>query len=77
MNRALAPSSLPKSTLDRDIWSMAWPVVAVFLMTNAVELVDIAIVGRLGQQSVAAVGYAAQCAQLLRTLLVSVGAGCL
>ena len=56
---------------------MAWPVVAVFLMTNAVELVDIAIVGRLGQKSVAAVGYAAQCAQLLRTLLVSVGAGCL
>jgi putative MATE family efflux protein len=52
-------------------------VVAVFLMTNAVELVDIAIVGRLGQQSVAAVGYAAQCAHLLRTLLVSVGAGCL
>ena len=56
---------------------MAWPVVAVFLMTNAVELVDIAIVGRLGQASVAAVGYAAQCAQLLRTLLISVGAGCL
>lgn len=56
---------------------MAWPVFAVFVLTNAVELIDIAIVGRLGQKAVAAVGYAAQCAQLLRTLLLAVGAGCL
>jgi putative MATE family efflux protein len=63
--------------LEREIWAMAWPAMAVFLLTNAVDLVDIAIVGRLGQKAVAAVGYAAQCAQLLRTLLLAVGAGCL
>src|SRR5262245_10435111 len=46
-------------------------------MTNVVELVDIAMVGRLGQRAVAAVGYAAQCVQLLRTLLTSLGVACL
>jgi putative MATE family efflux protein len=77
LTRLPAASLRETRRLDREIWSMAWPVVTVFLMTNAVELIDIAIVGRLGPKSVAAVGYAAQCAQLLRTLLLSVGAGSL
>ena len=45
-------------------------------MTNVVELVDIAMVGRLGRDAVAAVGYAAQYAHLVRTMLVAVGVGC-
>ena len=55
---------------------MAWPVVGSMLLTNVVELVDIAMVGRLGREAVAAVGYAAQYAHLVRTMLVAVGAGC-
>jgi putative MATE family efflux protein len=62
--------------LDAEIWGMAWPVVGSLLMTNVVELVDIAMVGRLGRDAVAAVGYAAQYAHLVRTMLVAVGVGC-
>jgi putative MATE family efflux protein len=62
--------------LDRDIWAMAWPVLLSYMLTNAVDLVDIAMVGRLGSDSVAAVGYAAQYVHLLRTLLLSVGIAC-
>jgi putative MATE family efflux protein len=62
--------------LDRDVWAMAWPVVLSLLLTNVVDLADIAMVGRLGQDSVAAVGYAAQYAALVRTVLIAVGVGC-
>ena len=62
--------------LDAEIWGMAWPVVGSLLMTNVVELVDIAMVGRLGRDAVAAVGYAAQYAHLVRSMLVAVGVGC-
>jgi putative MATE family efflux protein len=62
--------------LDAEIWGMAWPLVGSLLMTNVVELVDIAMVGRLGRDAVAAVGYAAQYAHLVRSMLVAVGVGC-
>lgn len=62
--------------LDADIWAMAWPVMLSMLLTNAVELIDIAMVGRLGRDSVAAVGYAGQFNHLQYTLLLSVGIGC-
>ena len=55
---------------------MAWPVVLSYLLGNAIELIDIAMVGRLGRDSVAAVGYAAQYYHVAYTLLHSIGIGC-
>ncbi len=65
-----------RKRLDGDIWQMAWPVMLSLLLTNAVELIDVAMVGRLGRNSVAAVGYSTQYNHLLYTLLLSVGIGC-
>jgi putative MATE family efflux protein len=62
--------------LDRDIWSMAWPAILSFLVVNLVDVFDVALVGRLGRQSVAAWGYSTQSVHLIETLIQSVGIGC-
>lgn len=59
-------------TLDADIGRMAWPVIVSLLVVNAIELIDIAMLSRLGRDSVAAVGYSAQYAHLVVTSLQAV-----
>ena len=54
---------------------MAWPAILSFVVVNLVDIVDVGLVGRLGRQNVAAWGYAAQCVNLVETLIVSVGIG--
>lgn len=60
------------SQLDREIVRMAWPVIVSLLLVNAMELLDIAMVGRLGRDSVAAVGYAAQFMHVVVTSLQAI-----
>jgi putative MATE family efflux protein len=55
---------------------MAWPAILSFVVVNVVDVIDVALVGRLGRQTVAAWGYAAQCVHLVETLVQSVGIGC-
>jgi putative MATE family efflux protein len=62
--------------IDRDIWAMAWPAMLSLVIVNLVDVVDVALVGRLGRQTVAAWGYAAQCVNLVETLIQAVGIGC-
>ena len=38
---------LPR-TIDRDIWAMAWPAMLSLIVVNLVDIVDVALVGRLG-----------------------------
>src|SRR5690242_4831685 len=71
-----APPRSQRTTLDRDIWAMAWPAILSFVVVNVVDVIDVALVGRLGRQAVAAWGYAAQCVHLVETLVQSVGIGC-
>src|SRR5215471_3864522 len=73
---ALPPAHLQKQALDRDIWAMAWPAILSFVVVNIVDVVDVALVGRLGRQTVAAWGYASQCVHLVELLIQSVGIGC-
>lgn len=58
--------------LDREIVRMAWPVIVSLLLVNAMELLDIAMVGRLGRDPVAAVGYAAQFMHMLVSSLQAI-----
>jgi putative MATE family efflux protein len=46
------------------------------VVVNLVDIVDVALVGRLGRQTVAAWGYAAQCVHLVETLIQAVGIAC-
>jgi putative MATE family efflux protein len=60
----------------REIWTLSWPVMLGQMLVSAVQLVDIAMVGRLGPDAVAAVGYSAQLFQLAQAVLFAIGTSC-
>jgi len=68
----------PVGTRDgyREIWTLSWPVMLAQVLANLVSLIDIAMVGRLGSEAVAAVGYATQFFFLSQSLLFAVGFSC-
>lgn len=72
------PDARPRAELDsyREIWSLSWPVMMSQVLVSAVGLIDIAMVGRLGPDAVAAVGYASQFMFLGVSLLFAVGFAC-
>jgi putative MATE family efflux protein len=72
--RAVSPA-VARASRDslREIWALSWPVMLSQVLLNVVGLIDIAMVGRLGAKSVAAVGYAAQFYQLSQSVLFAVG----
>jgi putative MATE family efflux protein len=59
-----------------EIWQLSWPVMLAQVLANAVSLIDIAMVTRLGSDAVAAVGYATQFFFLSQSLLYAVGFAC-
>ena len=65
----------PRRT-TRDIVALTWPVILGQLMANAVPLIDVLMLGRLGTPTLAAVGYAAQFVILVQASLLAVGAAC-
>jgi putative MATE family efflux protein len=70
------PVAADTRELDRDIWAMAWPTMLSLIVVNLVDIVDVALVGRLGRETVAAWGYATQCINLVETLIQAVGIAC-
>jgi putative MATE family efflux protein len=61
---------------DREILDLAWPVILSQILASAVSLIDIAMLGRLGPNSLAAVGYATQFFWLSQAILFAIGAAC-
>ncbi len=61
---------------DREIWTLAWPVILSQVMASAVSLIDIAMLGRLGPDALAAVGYVTQFFWLSQAMLMAVGIAC-
>ncbi len=72
--RAVSPA-VSRTARDslREIWALSWPVMLSQVLLNVVGLIDIAMVGRLGSESVAAVGYATQFFHLSQSVLFAVG----
>lgn len=58
---------------DREIWTLAWPVILSQVLASAVSLIDIAMLGRLGPHALAAVGYVTQIFLLTQAVLFAVG----
>lgn len=58
---------------DREIWTLAWPVILSQVLASAVSLIDIAMLGRLGPNALAAVGYVTQFFWLSHAVLMAVG----
>jgi putative MATE family efflux protein len=68
------PSHVQSTT--RDILVLTWPVVLGQIMANAVPLIDIMMLGKLGTPTLAAVGYASQFLTLAQASLMAVGSAC-
>lgn len=58
---------------EREIWSLAWPVILSQALASIVSLIDMAMVGRLGRDAVAAVTYTTQYLNLAQSVLFAVG----
>ena len=67
-----APTSVSFDSM-REIWALSWPVMLSQVLLNLVGLIDIAMVGRLGSDAVASVGYASQFFHLSQSVLFAVG----
>ena len=61
---------------DREIWSLAWPVILSQVLVSFASLLDIAMVGRLSRDAVAAVGYATQYQWLTQSVIFAMGIAC-
>lgn len=59
------------------IWSLAWPVILTMSVESVVGLLDMLMVGRLGAQSVAAVGIGTQILFAVNTVMIAVATGTL
>jgi putative MATE family efflux protein len=60
----------------RAIFQLAWPVTTGMVLVNAVNLIDVAMVGRLSPEALAAVGYATQFHFLSQSVLFAVSFAC-
>jgi putative MATE family efflux protein len=65
----------PRRTTS-EIVALTWPVILGQVMANAVPLIDVLMLGRLGTPTLAAVGYAAQFLMLIQASLIAIGAAC-
>lgn len=70
---AAQAGSVPDDTPDSEIWSLSWPVILSQLLASAISLIDIAMLSRLGSDSLAAVGYVTQFFWLAQAGLMAVG----
>jgi len=68
--------TLRKQRTEIEIWHIAWPVILAQALASIVSLIDIGMVGRLGRESVAAVGYTTQFLNLAQSVMFAVGAAC-
>lgn len=71
--RLRAPRALDSFS---ELWALSWPVMLSQTLLNAVGLLDIAMVGRIGSDAVAAAGYATQFFHLSQSVLFAVGSAC-
>lgn len=61
---------------DRDIVRLAWPAIISQVLASGVSLIDIAMLGRLGTDALAAVGYTSQFFQLAQAALLALSVAC-
>lgn len=76
MNRDIDESLLTKSeNLNKTVWILAWPVIVEMLLMTLTGIVDMAMVGRLGPASIAAVGLGSQFVMLATTAFAAIRTG--
>lgn len=66
---------LSQENLPKAVFLLAWPVVVEMLLQSSVGIADVAMVGRLGPASIAAIGLCNQFVMLLLTVFAAVRTG--
>jgi putative MATE family efflux protein len=75
-SQAVGEPEIDPRLTDREILALGWPVVLGLMIINAVQLVDIFMLSRLGTDTLAAVGYGTQFFLLVQAMVLSAGAAC-
>jgi len=70
-----APESIDEAHLTRSVIKLAWPVVVQQVSFSMVQLVDVALVGHLGEDALAGVRLAGQLFWFSQTGMVAIGVG--
>lgn len=74
-SQTVAPPPLAEETMLKTVVSLAWPVIVEMLLLTLVGIVDMAMVGRLGAESIAAVGLGNQVVMLATTAFAAIRTG--
>lgn len=76
MNKRVDKSAITESeNLKKTVWILAWPVIVEMLLLTLTGIVDMAMVGRLGPASIAAVGLGNQFVMLATTAFAAIRTG--
>jgi len=70
-----APDAIDEAHLTRSVFRLAWPVVVQQVSFSMVQLVDVALVGHLGEDALAGVRLAGQLFWFSLTGMVAIGVG--
>ncbi len=57
------------------VWAVAWPLIVTNLLNVTVSIVDLKMVGRLGVESIAAVGMAGNVIDLMMVIMIAISGG--
>lgn len=68
-------SNLTEGSILRTVWSISWPMVSTYFLQTLVSLVDVKMVGALGQENIAAVGLANAALMIILMLMMGIGVG--
>lgn len=71
----VAPGTIDEAHLTRSVIRLAWPVVVQQVSFSMVQLVDVALVGHLGENALAGVRLAGQLFWFSQTGMVAIGVG--
>ncbi|QOR35969.1 MATE family efflux transporter [Clostridium sp. 'deep sea'] len=66
---------LRDSKLTKTVWLLAWPVIVEMMLLTFVGIVDMAMVGRLGPSSIAAVGLGTQIVMIATSAFAAIRTG--
>jgi putative MATE family efflux protein len=68
-------SDLTEGSNIKTVWTISWPMVSTYLLQTLVSLVDVKMVGSLGQENIAAVGLATSALMIILMLMMGFSTG--
>ncbi|OGV96755.1 hypothetical protein A2W24_03640 [Microgenomates group bacterium RBG_16_45_19] len=68
-------TNLTQGSILKTVWSVSWPMVSTYFLQTLVSLVDVKMVGVLGQENIAAVGLATAALMVVLMLMMGISTG--